>query len=230
MKRVDANGKSGTPRSPQLLAELVQKARGRPEIQARLLEAAGSDLAMRLAWVVNADPAAAALEFPRMAGNPTMMTAFSPADRRVFSRAWYERGDRAALFGFAGKHPEWEEAVWPLRIRQMVDSKDFQRAVLTAAERYQVDLSLPAVSLGHNSPDDVESAPSVRFATFWKMGNEVTARRILDEARIKSEKSGGPAPEMWRLSASLAAHDAQWDKAWQYLGRYLRETNMDFSL
>jgi hypothetical protein len=110
-------------------------------------------------------------------------------------------------------------------IRRVVDSGKFEEAVQKASAQFGVNLELP-------DPESAErdSAPALpenqasAFLAYWRKGNIVTARRVLEEAR-----AGHPpaSPEVWRLSAALSVREGQWQTAWQYLERYLRESHLD---
>ena len=136
---------------------------------------------------------------------------------------WYRKGDREQLFQWVAGQPDWQRAAWPLTLRRMVDAGQFAEAVQAAAARFGFSLALPEPgSGGPDTPASADESRAVSFDRFWRKGNVLSARRILDEARAEPSPK---EPEIWRLSAAVCARDGDWKSAWQHLERYLRETH-----
>ena len=118
--------------------------------------------------------------------------------------------------------PDWSRAAWPITIRRVIDAGKFEEAVQKASAQFHIPLELPEP--GADSPPVAEDSPASAFSTYWRKGNIVSARRILEEARAEPAPTD---PEVWRLSAALCVRDGQWQTAWQHLERYLRESHLD---
>ncbi len=220
----------GSGRTLQLYDDILRKSAGHPEIQLRLREAFGRDPAMLLTWLERVEAPLAREEIKNIAADPALLATFPPASRKIFLRIWYDIADHSDLQAFA-KQIGWQDAAWPIGIRQLLDARNFQEAVQNVVKHNHLDLSLPTAGTGKISgyPEEIES-PLERFTFYWKSGNQVTARRVLEEARAQAEKSGKKSPEIWKTSASLAIHDEHWELAWSCLQRYVRESGLDASL
>jgi hypothetical protein len=177
-----------------------------------------------LVWLETAGRDAAAWGVPRLAGDPKFLAKLDEAEKRRFLRLWYERGERAALFEFIAAHPEWTAAAWPVRMRQLIDAGSFEEAVKSVAQHHKISLELPPAGSGGAGGAVDEANPAAAFDAYWRRGNVVAARRVLDEAR---RGKGSSDREIWRLSAALAARDAQWQAAWQHLERCLEHSGLD---
>ena len=194
-----------------------------PQLQRQLLEAAASKGAdFRLIWVEAAAPALSGEEIARLATDSGFIASLDEPQRRRFLEAWYQRGDREALFPFIASHPVWEGSAWPVHVRALVDGGKFEEAVQAVVERYTISLALSAgdsQKLEFGDHDD----PVAAFHLYWEESNVVSARRILAEARAAKT-----VPlEVWRLSAALAAQERDWPAAWTALQGYLRASGVD---
>jgi O-antigen ligase len=208
-----------------LYRDLLVKAGGSSELQRALLAASQYGREFTFAWLEQAAPALVTEELPRLGADDAFSSALTETERRRFLQIWYQRGAREALFQWLGSHPEWEAAAWPIAIRRLVDAGNFAEAVQSVSTHYKIDLTLPEPDVGKpETTNIVPDKPAAAFSNYWRKGNIITARRILDEAR-----AGRPPiePEIWRLSAALSARDTQWQSAWQCLEQYLRESHLD---
>ena len=206
-----------------LYKDLIRQAESKPDLQRRLLEAPARGADFTLAWVETAALGLAAVELSRLAGEARFIASLDETGRRRFLRVWYDRGARPALFEFIEKHEDWSAAAWAVQVRQLVDSGKFEEAVKSVALHHKISLDLPPAGDTKPGPGD-EANPAAAFDTYWRRGNFVTARRILDEAR-RGQGSGDR--EVWRLSAALAANDGQWQAAWEHLDRCLKHSGLD---
>ena len=188
-----------------------------PEVQKQLLAASTHGPAFTLAWLEQALPELAAAEFPHSAGS-----ILTGPDRRRFLQLWYARGNREALFEWLASQPDWSRAAWPIAVHRLTDAGKFEEAVHKAAAQFDISLELPTSS--SESPPIADVGAASAFSTYWRKGNFVSARRILEEARAKPHPTD---PEVWRLSAALCVREGQWQTAWQYVERYLREAHPD---
>ncbi len=201
--------------------QLVARARLAPDAQRELARAVAGHPAYLLAFVEEANLDVLAGLLPRLvAENADDLEQLPTSQREKLLLNWYRRGSREELARFLDEHPAWAASAWPVQLRQLVDGQHFEQAVHCAAEHYQITLDLPEATNkpSANLPDD----PAAEFEDAWQQGNAITARRVLGEA-INAPNS--PVnPEVLRLKAALAAHDADWSAAWQALDGYLRQT------
>ena len=116
---------------------------------------------------------------------------------------------------FLAANPKWYDAQWPLRVRQWIERKDFQAAVLAVQERYRIDLKLPEPK----TPDDASMNLAETVSSLAQRGNLVTARRMIQESIQERE------PEGLRLQCILAMMSNDWASAWKSMEAYLRETD-----
>ena len=211
-----------------LFGNMLERSTKYPEVQRRLYAIATPDADMILAWLQRVPANLAAEQIPLLSRDDVFLKNIKIPQRNLYLKTWYEKGDRAALWAFAEEHSDWKEAIWPLQIRRLVDAKNFQEAVQATLEHYHLDLTLPNPGDGKklSIPEDGDS-PHHNFDYFWKAGNAITARRIIEEARVKAEKSGLRSPEIWKKSAALAIHEGRWDVAWSHLQRYLQESKLE---
>lgn len=224
-ERIDAARGGGKQGALALYQDLIRQMASNADAQRRLLDTASRGPDFALAWLAAAAPAVVAPELARLAADPAFLARLDEAGRRRFLRVWYDRGERAALFEFMENHQEWSAAGWSVRARSLVDSGKLEEAVKAAALHHKISLDLPPAGGGDAKPGAVDEANvAAAFDTYWRRGNVVSARRILDEAR---RGPAGGEPEVWRLSAALAAHDGQWPAAWQHLDRYLQHSGLD---
>ena len=205
-----------------LLRSFLTKSADVPALQTRLLESSRIDRAFALEWLDQAAPALSAVEFSKLAGNATFVAALTESERLRFLTTWYRHGNREELFTWLGTQPGWQKTARPVALRRLADSGKFSEAIQTAGEQFgfKLDLAEP----GGGERDIVANPPErpvAAFEYYWRIGNVVTARRILDEARADPSHLD---PEVWRLSAAVSAKDGRWDAAWQQLESYLRAT------
>ncbi len=135
-------------------------------------------------------------------------------DQRKFLMAWNNVGDREAMASFLAANPAWEDAAWPVRVRQWIEKKDFQAAVLATQERYAIDLKLPEPK----NTDDLSMSLAESVSSLAKRGNLVSARRMIQESLQSHE------PEGFRLQCILSMMSNDWTAAWKMMEAYLRET------
>ena len=224
-ERIDRIELGRESRAFRLYGQLVTRASAAPVVQKRLLAACSGRPDFILAWLEQSEPALVAAELPRLAADASFRDALAEPARRRFLESWYGKGDRAQLFQWVAGKPGWQSAAWPLTLRRLVDAGQFTEAVQAAATRFSFSLALPEPGSGEpEGAASAEESPAASFDRFWRKGNVVTARRILDEARAEPSPA---EPEIWRLSAAVCARDGQWQAAWLHVERYLREAHLD---
>ncbi|MCX6974663.1 MAG: O-antigen ligase family protein [Verrucomicrobia bacterium] len=136
-------------------------------------------------------------------------------EQRKFLLTWNNVGDRQAMESFLAANPKWNDAAWPLRVRQLIEKKDFQAVVLATQERYAIDLKLPEPK----NSEETSMSLAETVATLAMRGNLVSARRMIQESVQVKE------PEGLRLQCILAMMSNDWASAWKSMDAYLRETN-----
>jgi O-antigen ligase len=219
-ERIDEASYFASP-ATQLFQEMLDATSSLPDVQRALLAPYRRRPEFVFAWLDRAAPDLGAAEFPALADDAAFCAKLSASDRFRFLKLWQQRGDRERLFAWIAAHPEWHSISWPIEARHLVDEGRFAEAVRTAAQRAGVRLQLPDPDPDADAP--APEKPADAFLHYWKKRNILSARRTLEEARA----SASPELEIWRLSAGLAAHDGEWQTAWQHLERYLRETKLD---
>jgi hypothetical protein len=190
-----------------------------PELQSLLLAGVEHRPNFVLSGLERVEPAVAAAAIARQVKDPIFLKNLPTTARERYLRIWYDRADRASLFAFAAERPDWESAVWPLRLRQLAEAGKYEEAVRAAAGHRGLNLTLPApgAELLPGPPGNTGNAADA-FLAAWRRGNTITARRILEEARQKP-----PVPaEVLRLLAALAVEEKRWPVAWMHLEAYLR--------
>ena len=224
-ERIDRRGLGHRDDGLGLFGSLLTRASSAPLVQQRLLAACSDRPDFILSWLEQSEPALVAAELPRLSADANFRGALTEPGRRRFLEIWYRKGDRGQLFQWVAGQPDWQRAAWPLTLRRLVDAGQFEDAVQAAAKQFGFSFALPEP--GSGGPEDAASADASRavsFDLFWRKGNIVTARRILDEARAEPSQA---EPEIWRLSAAVCARDGQWQAAWQHVERYLHESHLD---
>ena len=221
--RIDRNESGKLQDSLGLFRTFLTKSASVPALQTRLLDASRIDHIFALEWLDQAAPALSAIEFPKLAGNAAFLAALTESQRLRFLTAWYRRGDRGQLFIWVAAQPDWQKTARPIALRRLADSGKFSEAIQTAGEQFDfnLDLAEPGGSEREMLATPPEN-PIAAFAYYWRIGNVVTARRILDEARADPAHLD---PEIWRISAAMSAKDGHWDTAWQQVESYLRATH-----
>jgi len=192
---------------------LLSRARPYPDLYRALGEYAHLSPALWLVWVTQAPKG----QIEEAAKDAAFLKMLQHEERRGFLMAWWNGGDKGALEAFLAANPDWEEAAWPVRVRQMVARKDFAAALQTVQARYGIDLKLPvldAEALQQEMPSDLAG----QVAYFAQRGNTVSARRVVLESAQAHQ------PEGFRLQCLLAMQKGEWPGAWQAMEGYLRET------
>ena len=204
--------------------EILALAAESPTVQRHLLAAITHLPEHALSLLERAAPEVATAELPRMIADPAFIGRLDDPARLRFLEVWYKNGDRDALLAFLGGHADWEKAAWPIQMKRLVDAGKHEEATRASAQRYAVNLTLPPPGTDDSGPRAGDSTSAVEaFQRAWRAGNTVSARRLLEEARAQRPV----APEVWRLSAALAASDGQWPAAWSSLSQYIRAAHLD---
>ncbi|HZJ16752.1 MAG TPA: O-antigen ligase family protein [Chthoniobacteraceae bacterium] len=222
-ERMDQRLRRGEAGALALSGDLIGRAAEHPDLQRDLYIASAKNPAFALAGLERVRPPFAAAELSRLSANTVFIQSLTEPERRQFLQTWYARGDREPLFRFVEEHPDWESASWQIQLRRLLDAGKFEEAIRGAALYYKIDLNLPAPGASDAEVRSVDPAnPIEAFDAAWKKGNTIAAKRILEEARV-----GQGSPEVWRLSAGLAASEGQWKSAWQFLDRYIGESHLE---
>ena len=205
-----------------LFQKMLADSADNPAVQTRLRDAAQISPEFTLAWLDQAAPSLVAAEFPKLGADAAFTKALADGERERFLKAWYRRGDREQLSTWLATQPDWRKIARPLTLRRLADAGNFSEAVQTAAHEFGFKLDLPEPGAGtRDAPAIAPEKPNAAFAHYWSIGNVVTARRMLDDARADTSAID---PEIWRLSAAVSVRDGRWDAAWGHIERYLVAT------
>ncbi len=211
---------------------LVRYGSTQPDVQMALWAATRHNPGEALAWLENANVRLVHDQLPSIEADDAFIQRLDAGKRRRFLQVWFTRGDRQALLRFLDDHPGWAEESWPVRVRLMADAQQFEKAVREVVRREGISLGLPdpaSASPPGESAGGIgtgESAdPAAKFAAYWREGNSVAARRVIDEA-VATEQ-GARAAELWRLKAALAAQAGDWQATWQSLEQFVHLTHPD---
>lgn len=219
-QRIDQ--RAPTPRAAAFYQRLVREAKGQPILQDGLLSARlGADLLFL--GLVAAEREVASAACARLAADSAFLGALTPEQRHRFIALWLNRGPLEEVQQFASAHADWQDALWPLGIKQLVEAKRFEEAVRQVCTRFAISMEMPAGSLESFEPVELTPSddPAIQFQRWWQRGNEITARRILKEAK----PAGPAAAELYRWRALLAIHDGNWPAAWSALQQHLQLIN-----
>lgn len=210
----------GTP--AYFFGALVYRASKRPEVQRELWSAVSRGPEFAFAWLQYATPELAREGIGRLSADENFLHRLNATGQRRFLRVWYTRGDRDALTAFLDGRTDWQAAAWPVRLRRLVDAKQYEAAVHEAAGHYNMSLTLPEPVAGTGpapalSDDQETGDPAGAFTAYWKAGNSKAAQRVLDQALGSAAPPATQRAELGRLNVALAMHDADWPTAWQRL-------------
>lgn len=193
---------------------LLSQARSHPSLFQALGEFSTLSPELQIVWMASSPDA----RMEDAAKDEAFLKRLTPAQRREFLISWFNRGGKSALEDFLLANPDWEEPAWPVRVRQMLEKKNYAEAIEAVKRRYDLDLSLPILDAsmveGGNPPADL----SARVAYFVAKGNPVTARREVAESALSKQ------PEGLRLKCILALNTGDAAAAWAALQLYLNET------
>jgi hypothetical protein len=193
---------------------MLGEARARPEIYQALGRESRISPDLQLVWIIRS-PAGS---LDQVAGDSAFLGSLDERGRRAFLKAWHTPATRQKVDRFLESHPDWEQAAWPVRVRQMEADGKFEELVETLRQRSGVDLSLPELS-----PEQIDSSQppyelAEQVAWFLARKNAVSARRVVAEAAAAGQLEG------LRVQCALAVQSGDWQAAWQALDNYLRET------
>ena len=156
-------------------ASLVTRAAARPEVQQELWSVTGRGPGFAFAWVENAAPALARDGISRLGADESFLHRLDAAGRQRLLRDWYLRGDRDALTAFLDGRVDWQPVAWPVRLRQLVDTQQYEQAVREATGHYHLSLMLPEQTPGPGpvpalSDEQETDDPAAAFGIYWKAG------------------------------------------------------------
>ena len=199
----------------EFYGRMLGQARLNPEMLAKLEECSRLSPELWLVWIAHTRGGS----YEEAAKDPEFLAALDAPMRKRFLESWWNGGSKETLEAFLAANPNWEENAWSLRIRQLVETKQFQTAVEAVQKRYAIDLSLPELSeeqLAQSEPP-MGLAPSVAY--YFAKGNSVSARRMIAESIQARE------PEGHRLQCALAVRAGDWEAAWKAMQSLLATTN-----
>jgi hypothetical protein len=195
----------------EMFGNMLGSARSHPGLATAMGVYARTSPATWLIWIARAPKGS----IEKAAKDAEFLALLDPEEQRKFLLTWNNVGDRQAMESFLDANPKWNDAAWPLRVRQLIEKKDFQAVVLATQERYAIDLKLPEPK----NPEDISMSLAETVAALAMRGNLVSARRMIQESVQAKE------PEGLRLQCILAMMSNDWASAWKSMEAYLRETN-----
>ena len=193
---------------------LLSQARAYPPLFQALGEYATLSPDLQMVWMASS-PNARMEDATKDSAFLTMLTS---EQRREFLISWFNRGAKSELEEFLCANPDWEDAAWPVRVRRMVDQKDYAAAIAAVGSRYKIDLSMPVLPSEALQSDEPPLDLAARVAFFVAKGNFVTARREVAESAQSKQ------PDGLRLRCILALEAGNAAAAWSAMDAYLRET------
>jgi len=167
----------------------------------------------RLLWIEN--PLTDKVFVWQASDDLEFLSTLDEAEKRRFLGILETRCGREALKGFLDSRSGWDDAAWPVHLRQMIAARDYATAIRAVCERYGIDLQLPSVPADLSVPPD---DPAGASAYYLQRGNTVTARRILADAAASGAK------DAIRLQAVLAMQEGNLPETWKHLDAFLRAT------
>jgi hypothetical protein len=210
--RIQAGGAYSYPE--ELFGRMLSQARKHPEMLPILEECSRMTPGLTMVWLNQATGES----FKKTASNRAFLASLDAEGRRKFLQAWWARGNKEAVEKFLAENPDWEDAAWGLRVRQMLASKDYQRAVEAAQKRYAIDLGLPALDAEQLARREPPFGLAESVSYFMAQGNHVSARRLIAES-IQSKEAEG-----YRLQCALAVRLGDWPAAWKAMEGFLSRT------
>ena len=208
------------PRLTELFRNMMQVASEHPGMAGRMGEVALVYPSTRLVWISSASCPVAELE--SAARNQAFMASLTSEQRgRVFNLLW-ERGNRGSLRLLLENSPTATETV-PVRARFLAESGKAEEACRLIVSTYGITLPHPPGVSRDIRPagNDIPKDPLEAARYYLGIGNSITARRYLEEARGAS--SGAPG-EFYLLAANVAMDDGKWPEALQMLLAFLNAT------
>jgi hypothetical protein len=166
-------------------------------------------------WIGSTSPE----KIEQAATNKDFLATLDAPARQKFLQAWWNRGNKDALEKFLAENPDWEDAAWGLRVRQMLAKKEYQRAVEAAQKRYKIDLSLPKLTPEQLAQKTPPPGLAESVAYYTAQGNHVSARRLIAESLQAKDVEG------FRLQCALAIQVGDWPTAWKAMEGLLSRTN-----
>ena len=216
MKRHLRIQKGGAYSNPEeLYGRMLGQARQHPEMLPILEQCARMSPGLWMIWIGNAPPE----KIEESASNKEFLASLDGPGRQKFLQTWWNRGNKESLEKFLAKNPDWEDAAWGLRVRQMLAKKEFQQAVEATRKRYTIDLGLPNLSAQQLAAREAPSGLAESVAYYLAQQNHVTARRIISES-IQAKDAEG-----YRLQCALAVRINDWPAAWKAMEGFLSRTN-----
>jgi O-antigen ligase len=199
----------------ELFGRMLGQARTHPEMLPILEECSRMTPSLWMVWIGSTSPE----KIEQAATNKDFLATLDAPARQKFLQAWWNRGNKDSLEKFLAENPDWEDAAWGLRVRQMLTKKEFQRAVEAAQKRYEIDLNLPKLTPEQLAQKTPPPGLAESVAYYTAQGNHVSARRLIAESLQAKEAEG------FRLQCALAVQVGDWPTAWKAMEGLLSRTN-----
>lgn len=200
--------------------ELLGRAKGN-NVLGTALEPALDSPRLYLAWLKAAPSVAKSMT--KTSENEGFLSELDPTQRRNFLGLWFRRGDRSSLWNFLDENPAWDAEAWDVRLQAKVEAGNYHEAIESICQRYDISLELPPLGAG-GTGGSLTDDPAEAFMMLWKRGNDVSARRILNEGIAKHPSNS----ELRRLRAALAWQQGDPATTWKELNAFLHATGRPF--
>jgi hypothetical protein len=199
----------------ELYGRMLGHARKHPEMLPILEECSRMTPGLWMVWIGRASPE----KIEQAAANKKFLASLDAPARQKFLQSWWNLGNKDVLEKFLAENPDWEDAAWGLRVRQMLAKKEYQRAVEAAQKLYAIDLNLPTLTPEQLAKRNPPSGLAESVAYYTAQGNHVSARRMIAESTQAKEAEG------FRLQCALAIQVGDWPTAWKAMEGLLSRTN-----
>jgi O-antigen ligase len=217
---LDASPNSAVKRAGDLYYRMIAAAVDNWPLFDRL-PALAYDNELRMIWLTQ--PRCGVPQLAEAARDTAFMTTLSPRDQGRIIELWWRRGspqDRRDVEAFLASHPEYEESAVMTRAAMLAATGRQQEACALLIKARGIPVSLPkegdAPAVIRPAGDDLPADPLEAARYYLDHGNDVAARRSLDEA-LRRESSA----EALLLRASIAMRAREWDAALRDLSSWV---------
>ena len=217
---LDASPNSAVKRAGDLYLRMIAAAVDNWPLFDRL-PALAYDNELRMIWLTQ--PRCGVPQLAEAARDTAFMTTLSPRDQGRIIELWWRRGspqDRRDVEAFLASHPEYEESAVMTRAAMLAATGRQQEACALLIKARGIPVSLPkegdAPAVIRPAGDDLPADPLEAARYYLDHGNDVAARRSLDEA-LRRESSA----EALLLRASIAMRAREWDAALRDLSSWV---------
>ena len=209
-------------RSSELFQQILSLAAQSPPLLARIPEFSGLDPKLQLVWLYH--PASDPSLIAAVVQDSPFMEKLAPREQGRLIQRWYERGEKAEVRGFLYSHPQYSRIAVSTSSAILASAGNYKEACLFLSEVFALpDMKSDAsATYAIRTPGgDVPMDPFGAARYYFKLGNYVAARRLLDEALRNGQGEQG---EVLLLRGRLNVRAGDWKSALSDLLGYLHAT------